>query len=214
MLKSVYVWEFPVRLTHWLNVLSIVMLSVTGFYIGAPFIHALYTTEYIMGTMRFLHFTFAYVFTISLALRIYWIFKGNTFSNWKAFNPFEKGRAKLAIEHSKFYLCITNKPPKDWLGHTASASMAYLGLLVLFLFMVVSGFALYYSAQPNVSALLLGGWLGKVFSISTLRLWHHLVMWCILAFVIVHVYLGWLLDRHEKNGIISSIFSGYKVADE
>ncbi|MDX9714590.1 MAG: Ni/Fe-hydrogenase, b-type cytochrome subunit [Dissulfurispiraceae bacterium] len=213
MQKNVYVWEFPIRLTHWLNVLSIVMLSVTGIYIGAPFIHALYTTQYIMGTVRFLHFAFAYLFIVSLAFRIYWMFKGNRFSVWSAYNPLAKGKVKLAAEHCKFYMCIANKPPKDWLGHTASASLAYIGLLVLFLFMIASGSALYYNAQPNLAVFLMGGWLGKVFSISTLRLWHHLVMWFILTFVIVHVYLGWLLDRFEKNGIMSSIFSGYKVGE-
>ncbi|HDY70958.1 MAG TPA: Ni/Fe-hydrogenase, b-type cytochrome subunit, partial [Nitrospirae bacterium] len=34
--KRVYAWEFPVRLTHWINVLCIIALSITGFYIGNP----------------------------------------------------------------------------------------------------------------------------------------------------------------------------------
>ena len=33
-----YVWEWPVRLTHWFNVIAIIVLSVTGFYIGNPFV--------------------------------------------------------------------------------------------------------------------------------------------------------------------------------
>ena len=35
---KVYVWEAPVRITHWLIALSIVVLSVTGFYIWISFI--------------------------------------------------------------------------------------------------------------------------------------------------------------------------------
>jgi hypothetical protein len=31
-----YVWEFPVRLCHWLNVLSITVLFATGLYISSP----------------------------------------------------------------------------------------------------------------------------------------------------------------------------------
>ena len=31
-LVNVYVWEWPVRLTHWLNAISIWVLSVTGIY--------------------------------------------------------------------------------------------------------------------------------------------------------------------------------------
>jgi Ni/Fe-hydrogenase 1 B-type cytochrome subunit len=36
------------------------------------------------------------------------------------------------------------------------------------------------------------------------------VMWVILAFVIVHVYIAWYLDKAEKNGLMGSIFNGYK----
>ena len=38
-MKSEYVWEFPVRLTHWLNFLAIIILTFTGVYIGSPFMH-------------------------------------------------------------------------------------------------------------------------------------------------------------------------------
>ena len=34
--ERVYVWEVPVRLTHWLIVASILLLAVTGLYIGSP----------------------------------------------------------------------------------------------------------------------------------------------------------------------------------
>ncbi|MDI6728564.1 MAG: cytochrome b/b6 domain-containing protein, partial [Thermodesulfovibrionales bacterium] len=65
MLKRVYVWEFPVRLTHWINVLGIASLSITGYYIGNPFVHAVSTDQYIMGWMRFIHFVAAYLFAVS-----------------------------------------------------------------------------------------------------------------------------------------------------
>ena len=35
-----YVWELPVRITHWINAVSVVVLSFTGFYIGHPFFTA------------------------------------------------------------------------------------------------------------------------------------------------------------------------------
>ena len=37
-LVRVYVWQLPVRITHWLIAGSILVLSVTGFYIGTPFV--------------------------------------------------------------------------------------------------------------------------------------------------------------------------------
>ena len=35
-LKSVYVYEAPVRLWHWVNALAITVLCVTGYFIGSP----------------------------------------------------------------------------------------------------------------------------------------------------------------------------------
>ena len=37
---AIYVWQVPVRITHWLIVASIVVLSVTGLYIHGPFFPA------------------------------------------------------------------------------------------------------------------------------------------------------------------------------
>jgi Ni,Fe-hydrogenase I cytochrome b subunit len=34
---EVYVWEWPVRLFHWVNFLSIMVLAATGYLIGNPF---------------------------------------------------------------------------------------------------------------------------------------------------------------------------------
>jgi Ni/Fe-hydrogenase 1 B-type cytochrome subunit len=42
------------------------------------------------------------------------------------------------------------------------------------------------------------------------RLIHHLLMWAILAFMLHHVYSALLVDHTERNGLMSSIFSGYK----
>jgi Ni/Fe-hydrogenase 1 B-type cytochrome subunit len=36
-LVPVYVWQIPVRVTHWLIALSLFVLSVTGLYIDRPF---------------------------------------------------------------------------------------------------------------------------------------------------------------------------------
>ena len=58
----VYVWEFPVRLAHWVNVLSIITFAITGLYIGEPYIRAYAETQFVMSYMRFFHF-------VALALR-------------------------------------------------------------------------------------------------------------------------------------------------
>lgn len=216
MLKRVYVWEFPVRLTHWVNVLSIIMLTITGYYIGNPFIHAYSSTQYIMGWMRFLHFSFAYLFTCSFIIRIYWAFAGNPYASWRVFNPFSAQKIRDLIEISKFYLLIRRDVPPALkkAGHTACATYVYLGLFILFIIQILTGFALYSQSHVGVLWKVLGGWMLTIFVDNTLRLYHHLIMWLIIAFVLAHVYISWFVERAEKSGLISSIFSGYKVIED
>ncbi|NDK18713.1 MAG: Ni/Fe-hydrogenase, b-type cytochrome subunit, partial [Zetaproteobacteria bacterium] len=91
--KRVYVWEVPVRIFHWINVLSLTVLVLSGFLIANP--PALLSNAepfnlHMFGTVRFLHFSAAYIFFFNMILRIYWSFVGNQFSNWRAFWPFTK----------------------------------------------------------------------------------------------------------------------------
>ena len=64
-----YVWEVPVRVTHWVNFLAIIMLSVTGIYIGTAKTLAHEPSQFVMGWIRFVHFVAAYAFSISVLAR-------------------------------------------------------------------------------------------------------------------------------------------------
>jgi Ni/Fe-hydrogenase 1 B-type cytochrome subunit len=206
----VYAWELPVRWSHWLNVYCMIAFFITGFYIGRPFIHAVHTTGYIMGWMRFLHFVAGYVFLLSMIMRIYWMFVGNRYASWRVLFPLTARQREDALESVKFYLFITRKPPYS-VGHSALAAMLYLLMFLLFFFEIFSGFALY--SQSHLSSVfmtLLGGWLLRIMDVQTIRLWHHMVMYVLMALIAVHIYVAWYLDSVEKNGVMGSIFGGYK----
>lgn len=207
--KRAYVWEFPVRFTHWMNVLAILTLSVTGFYIGTPFLHAYRPEQYLMGTMRFIHFVAAYVLLFSLIIRIYWAFMGNRFASWRVWFPFTRQRFSDLMDAVRFYAFTSRKPPYA-VGHTALAGITYFIIFLLVGFQVVSGFAQYSLAQQGFIWTLLGGWLLAIFDITTIRLLHHVVMYLLLVFAMVHVYIAWWLDVAERNGLMGSIFGGYK----
>ncbi len=207
--KRVYAWEFPVRFTHWINVLCIILLSVTGLYIGKPFVHAVSSKEYIMGWMRYLHFLAAYTFLMSMIIRLYWAFLGNRYASWRVWFPFTSKQWSDLIDAVKFYLFISKKPPYA-VGHTALAGLTYLFVFALFIFQIVSGFALYSVTHDGAIWTVLGGWLTGIMYLQTIRLLHHLAMYLIFAFVIAHVYIGWYLDLKERNGLMGSIFGGYK----
>lgn len=207
--KRVYAWEFPVRLTHWVNVVCILTLSVTGFYIGNPFIHAISSREYIMGWMRFIHFVAAYAFVCSVLIRFYWAFVGNRYARWGALIPHTSRQWKDLFGAIKFYLFLSRKPPYA-VGHTAFAGLVYIIIFILYIWQIISGFALYSLSDHTWTSDILGGWLTGVMHLQTIRLYHHLVMYVILAFAIAHIYIGWYLDSKERNGIMGSIFGGYK----
>ncbi|MBI5099469.1 MAG: Ni/Fe-hydrogenase, b-type cytochrome subunit [Nitrospirae bacterium] len=210
----VYAWEFPVRLTHWFNAFSILFLSITGYYIGDPFMHAYSSKQWIMGWMRLIHFIVAYVFLMSVIIRMYWAFMGNQFASWRECFPVSTEKRKEFMDALKFYFFIRKEPPYV-IGHAALASFTYFLVFVVFIFEIVSGFALYsVSHPPSIVWTLLGGWLLNIMHLPTIRLYHHFVMYVILAFVPLHIYATWYMDPHEKNGLVSSMFSGFKFVPE
>ncbi|MDA8175266.1 MAG: Ni/Fe-hydrogenase, b-type cytochrome subunit [Nitrospiraceae bacterium] len=207
--RRIYVWEFPVRLSHWVNVLAITVLSVTGLYIGTPFLYPVSDTAFTMGWMRFLHLTAGYLFLMMVALRVYWSFAGNKYSNWRVFVPRSKSQVRDLKEVTNYYLFKRSTPPYDE-GHTACAAFAYFLLFLIFLFQIFSGFALFNNNSHTAVHFILGGWLARLINIKTIRFWHHMLMYPIWAFVIVHIYLSLLMDSSGKNGLLGSIFGGYK----
>jgi len=208
-----YVWEWPVRLTHWVNFIAIVVLSVTGFYIGHPFYTATVTAQYIMGWNRFIHYVFAYLFTVSVISRIIWAFLGNGYASWRVFFPWasREGRRNM-VGTFKFYTFLEKKVPYV-VGHNALAAMAYFVVFLLFLTQIATGFALYSQFAPGGFWDTLFGPLLAAFGAQALRLTHHLIMWLLIGFSIHHVYSSWLMDVMEKNGTLSSIFGGYKFVE-
>lgn len=205
-----YVWEWPVRIVHWVNALSILVLSLTGIYIGWAKNLAHDPSQYVTGWARFIHFVFGYVFVISMLSRIYWAFAGNEYASWCSFVPylFREGRENMKGTFL-FYTFFRNKPPHV-VGHNAMAGSVYLFIFILYLVMIFTGFALYSEHAPGSLMNRTFGLLFAVASNQTLRLVHHGSMWLIICFVINHVYSSILMDVKEKNGGISSIFSGWK----
>ena len=201
-----YVWQVPVRLTHWLTAGCIVVLSLTGGYIADPFLIA--PGGGVMTTIRLIHILAAFTFLVSGLLRTWWLLAGNRFARWSAFIPTSRYQAMELFRQAGFYGFIRKEIPKV-LGHNQLAATAYVALFALLLVETVTGFALdgLMGSEPGAT---LFGWLRELMGPQLLRLIHHLAMWAILAIAVFHVYSCVLVDHIEKNGLMSSIFSGYK----
>lgn len=212
---KVYVWQMPVRVFHWINALAIILLMITGIYIGNPFLGATVPEDayysFVMGWARYIHFFSAFLFTINLLIRWYWVFKGNRYATS---NPFRKIFWIETWETIKFYLFLKNKKP-HYVGHNPLAQLSYwifigLGSMV----MIFTGYFLYFEPQPeSFFGAFFFSWVpllfgGDSFSIRSL---HHLVAWGFMIFMVVHIYMAFREDYLQRNGTMSSIFTGYKT---
>jgi len=94
-MREVYVWEFPVRLYHWVNALCVTALCITGFLIGNP-LSFMKGTEAIstIGSERCDSFILSSLLCSSSILYSHLLgFVGNEFSRW--YNLF---RSTLSME--------------------------------------------------------------------------------------------------------------------
>lgn len=215
--KRVLVWELPVRIFHWLNVLSLIVLTVTGFIIADPpaiLSNTEATDLHSFGIVRFIHFVAAYVFFFIMIMRLYWAFVGNRFAHWKAFWPFSKKMWNNVIHVLKIDILLFNEDEEDLsnisIGHNSVAVLSYLAMFFVALISIFTGFALYADLSE--------WWLPDLFSWVVplfggdfmVRTIHHIAMWAFILFAIVHVYLVFYHDWLEGRGEVSSMFGGYK----
>lgn len=213
MRQRIYVWEIPVRLTHWINAISIVVLSFTGYFIGNPWLFVAYRESYagfFMGSIRFVHFAAAFVFMASVLLRTYWAFMGNRWSSWRGLFPFLTKRGRQGMLHAFQYYFFLRRDPPETIGHNALAGMTYAIIVLLYAMITFSGLALFGDLHPESIWAKLTGWVLMNVPSQQLRMVHHFIMYLLIVFAMYHIYVAWLIDMEEGNGLMSSIFSGFK----
>lgn len=217
--KSVYVFEAPVRIWHWVHALSIIVLAATGYLIANPLpsIGGEASEHFLMGNLRLIHFIAGYVFAIGFAVRIYWAIVGNQYSRELFYLPVWRGAWWRNLwEEFKFYIFLRREPPPS-VAHNALAQTAmWLFNTILGLFMIATGFALY------GEGLGLGSWADTWFGwviplmggSQSVRMWHILGMWLILMFAIIHIYMAVRADIMDRESSVSTIISGWRTFRE
>jgi Ni/Fe-hydrogenase 1 B-type cytochrome subunit len=209
--RWVYLWEWPIRAMHWAAAVSVVVLVVTGFYIGKPYFitHGEASAHYLMGWMRFLHFAAAGVFVATAIIRVYWLFAGNQFERLKALFPGRKQDWINMMKQVKFYLMIQPEKAPHYLGHNPLQQFSYTGLYAVAIAQVITGFAMYGQSRPGGFWYTLFGWVVPLLGgIQVVHFVHHMLTWVFLIFIPIHIYLALRADLLERTGTISSIISG------
>lgn len=211
-LVAVYVWQIPVRIAHWLIAFSIAILSVTGLYMGNPFMTVTgpATQSFVMGWIKIIHGYTAYVFITALVMRMVWMFTGNNYARWDKFLSIHRTRQRGFMPTVFFYSFLRDRPPA-YVGHNPVAASAYTLVYGLCFIQVATGLIMR-GASADVTSWVhgFGSWAWLFGGLQMARWIHHIVMWLLIGFTLHHVYSAVLVAIIERNGTLDSIFSGYK----
>jgi Ni/Fe-hydrogenase 1 B-type cytochrome subunit len=113
----------------------------------------------------------------------------------------------------RWYLFLVREP-KKYVGHNPLAQLAMFFFITLGVsFMIITGFALYAEgAQEGSLTADLFGWVhGLVWNSQRLHTLHHLGMWWIVIFMIIHIYVAIREDIMSRQSIVSTMISGTRT---
>jgi len=215
-IRSVYVYEAPVRLWHWVNALAITVLAITGFLIASPLPSpgGEASQHFVMGYVRTAHFAAGYLLAIGLLGRTYWAVVGNYYAREMFWVPiFQLGYWKDLWQVVAWYSFISRRPGQ-YIGHNPLARAAmFCGYLMPAVMMVFTGFAMYGEGLGVDSwADAAFGWVIPLYGQSQdVHTWHHLGMWVIICFVIVHIYFAVRDEIVGRCSMVSTMLSGHRT---
>jgi len=207
--SSSYRWQ------HWVRALSIVILTITGFYLAVPFIAPTPSAQpdnFLYSLYRSWHIIFGFVLTWVILYKSYMFIKGRE-------HQMERDAIKdifdikIWKEQIGYYLFI-NKHPKLSGVYNPIQFMAYAGFYFMMFLLIITGFILYVHVYHDG----LGGLLYTPMralevmmgGLAMVREIHHIAMWGVLIFILGHIYMAVFNAVHGKEGAMDAIFSGMK----
>ncbi|MFA7095662.1 MAG: Ni/Fe-hydrogenase, b-type cytochrome subunit [Gammaproteobacteria bacterium] len=214
--QELYVYEAPLRLWHWVNALCILVLAVTGYFIGSPLptLSGEASEHFLMGYIRFAHFAAGYVLAVAFLGRIYWAFVGNHHARQLFKLPLLNGRWWAEALYELRWYFFLEREPKKYVGHNPLAQLVMFIFITLGTpFMIATGFALYSEGAGQGSWQdALFGWVIPLFGQSQdVHTWHHLGLWWFVVFIIMHVYAAVREDIMSRQSLISTMISGHRM---
>ncbi len=205
-------WSAVTRLNHWLRVVCIVILIMTGLYIADPFTISKGETveKMFMGEVRFWHILVGMTLGLLFVWRFYLSFFSFFRADWRDFYAWTDWRNMK--KELQFYLLLSKEPPDHKYLFDPLQSLSYLvfmtmlfGLILTGTIMMGAGYgtgvtALVYKVLKPVEL-----WLG---GLAMVRWVHHMLMWGVILFMAVHVNMAFLHDYLFKEGTVSAMSSG------
>ncbi|MCG5031424.1 Ni/Fe-hydrogenase, b-type cytochrome subunit [Mesosutterella sp. OilRF-GAM-744-9] len=214
--QPIYVWEAPVRVWHWLMVVTMVTMIVTGYLIGRPLSSNMADTwqTYQFGYIRMLHFIAAFAFTGLFIYRIFWAFMGNRYARQIFLPPLWSWKFIKGIVNQALYYLFIKKSAPEYAAHNPLAAIAMFAFFVLGSFgIIITGFALYGQAfGAGTGWETLTGWVIPLFGDSqAVRTTHHALMYVFCLFMVAHLYMASREDIMGGATEMSAITNGLRM---
>jgi Ni/Fe-hydrogenase 1 B-type cytochrome subunit len=215
-LQAVYVYEAPVRIWHWVMMLAMIVLVATGYLIGSPWSgpsrEATFT--YFFGNIRLIHFLAAAVFIVAFVVRVYWAIAGNHHARSIFIPPvWSASWWRGMFSQIKYYLFVQRESPL-WIGHNPLAQIAMFAMYVLgTIAIILTGLALY-SEQYGWGSVWMNlfGWVNVMLGGSAMvRLVHHLTMYYLLIFAVIHMYMVIREDVMSGESVVGTMINGLRT---
>jgi Ni/Fe-hydrogenase 1 B-type cytochrome subunit len=215
-LLPVYVYEAPVRFWHWVMMVAMFVLAATGYLIGSPppAVGGEAAHSYFFAWIRMTHFIAAMVFAVTFAVRVYWAIVGNHSSRAMFIPPVWSGAWWKGLFSQMGYYLFLRRESELWVGHNPLAQIAMFGMYTLgTVFIIVTGLALYaeqwgWGTWP-MNAM---GWVFVLFGDPQMvRTLHHLAMWYLVLFAVVHMYMVFREDIMSGETVISTMINGIRM---
>jgi Ni/Fe-hydrogenase 1 B-type cytochrome subunit len=215
-LVDTYVYEAPVRLWHWVTMLSMIVLGVTGYLIGAPLpaIGGEPYDHYFFANIRMFHMIAGWILAVAFLVRIYWAFAGNHHARALFIVPVWSGNWWKGLFNDIAYYLFLKKHGDLWLAHNPLAQLAMFSMFMLgAVVQILTGFALLAQQFPwGTTWMNLFGWVTALMGdAQTVRTVHHLTMWYLLLFALIHTYMVFREDVTRGSTVISTMINGIRM---
>lgn len=195
--------------THWINLVSMILLILTGFIIHYPFIAG------ITGICRGLHIFCGFVLFLNMIFRVCAAFIVKTaptagtrkvVTDYKTWLP-QKDNRHQGGAWIKYYLFLKKDHPLSAkLG--VPQKISYLCIPILIFIMFWTGLCLW---APTMQMPVFDWWVNLVGGAMSMRIIHYYLMFVFICFMLLHIYLAnvegtaptkLMFARKEHGGLV------------
>lgn len=210
------IFDTPSRMWHWANALLMVILIVSGYFIGTPppTTTGDPSSQYLMGYIRLAHLVSGQLFAVGFLFRVYWAFVGNAYSHALFVPEFWRASWSNGVRHQLRWLAGLDDRAPRYAGLNPLCNIIITVLFVLpSVVALLTGYAMLAEVAGHESwQYAMFGWLvAAAGNTLDLHLYHRLSMWALIVFSLAHVYSVVREDVLSRQTVISSMLSGVRT---